>query len=202
MILQFKTILTPSEGIYTESSSRFLAFAFPCTDENFIKTKKQELKKSHHKAVHVVHAFRMGEDGANERSSDDGEPSGSAGKPVLNELKSRELTNIAVFVVRYYGGKKLGIPGLINAYRTATAHALDKSKIEIHHIREFYKIMVGEKEMNAILHSIHQSGAAMETADYGEITKFTISCKRSEKEQVLAKLNLNRNIQIEFLYSA
>ena len=199
---EFKTLLTPSEGIFSESSSRFLAYAFPCADENFIKTKKQELKKQHHKAVHVVHALRLCEDGAIERSSDDGEPSGSAGKPVLNELKSRELTNIAVFVVRYFGGKKLGVPGLIHAYRTATANALEHAKIETHSIREFYNLMCTESEMNPILHLIHQSGASLETMEYGETCKFVISVKRIDKEQIISKLSANRKIKIEFLYSA
>jgi len=201
MITSFKTIAENSEGVYTESGSRFLSFAFPCTDDEFVKQKRLELKKEHHKAVHVVFASRFLENGANEKSSDDGEPSGSAGKPVLNEIKSRELTNIAVFVVRYFGGKKLGIPGLINAYKVSAADALNKNVIVIHEIREFYRLECGENESGAVMHIIHQSGAQVIESLYGETCKFVVSCKRSDQDAVISKISQNRNITIEFIKS-
>jgi putative IMPACT (imprinted ancient) family translation regulator len=143
----------------------------------------------------------MEADGSDERSSDDGEPAGSAGRPILNELRSRELVNIAVFVVRYFGGKKLGVPGLIRAYRHAAADALNHAEIIIHEILEFYNLTCDKDELNEVMHLIHRSGAKTEHMEYAETCKFVISCKRVEKDKVLAKLSVNRKIKIEHAYS-
>ena len=115
------TIAQPSTAEYKDRGSKFIAYAFPIAVTDDFKKQLQQLKKEHPKAVHHCFAYRIGTDGNNFRSSDDGEPSGTAGKPILGQLDSKQLTNMAVIIVRYWGGTLLGVPGLINAYKTAAA---------------------------------------------------------------------------------
>ncbi len=125
----FKTVKKVGEGLYKEKGSKFLGFAFPCSSEDEAKNKLIQLRKEHHLAVHVCYAFRFGADKKQFRSSDDGEPSNSAGPPILGQIQSFDLTNVLVAVVRYYGGTNLGVGGLINAYRTAAKEALENVEI-------------------------------------------------------------------------
>ena len=125
----FKTVKKVGEGLYKEKGSKFLGFAFPCSSEEEAKNKLINLRKEHHLAVHFCYAFRFGADKKVFRASDDGEPSNSAGPPILGQIKSFDLTNVLVAVVRYYGGTNLGVGGLINAYRTAAKEAIENSEI-------------------------------------------------------------------------
>jgi uncharacterized YigZ family protein len=125
----FKTVKKVGEGLYKEKGSKFLGFAFPCSSEEEAKNKLINLRKEHHLAVHFCYAFRFGADKKLFRASDDGEPSNSAGPPILGQIKSFDLTNVLVAVVRYYGGINLGLGGLINAYRTAAKEAIENSEI-------------------------------------------------------------------------
>ena len=125
----YLTIATMSEGFYKEKGSKFLAFAHPCTNEEDAKKIIQQLRKEHFQAVHVCSAFRFGSDKKKYRSSDDGEPSNSAGPPILGQILSFDLTNVMIAVVRYYGGTNLGVGGLINAYKTAAKEALENATI-------------------------------------------------------------------------
>lgn len=121
---KFLTIQTQSEGFYKEKGSKFLAFAIPVGSEDEIKAFIAQKRKEHHQAVHVCSAFRLGADHKIYRSSDDGEPSNSAGPPILGQIQAFGLTNVLIAVVRYYGGTNLGVGGLITAYRTAAKEAL------------------------------------------------------------------------------
>ncbi|ANI88550.1 YigZ family protein [Arachidicoccus ginsenosidimutans] len=125
----YKTIQQEAVAEFKDRGSKFLAYAFPMNDVQVFKNRLAELKKEHPKAVHFCFAYRLGNDGNNFRSGDDGEPSGSAGKPILGQLDSKELINTAIVVVRYFGGTLLGVPGLINAYKTASALALQLTPI-------------------------------------------------------------------------
>jgi uncharacterized YigZ family protein len=125
----YKTIEKPSQAEYKDRSSRFIAYAFPIQTKDDFKKHLKELKEQHPKAVHHCFAYRIGMDGNNFRSGDDGEPSGSAGKPILGQLDSKGLINVAVVVVRYFGGTLLGVPGLINAYKTSASFALQLTPI-------------------------------------------------------------------------
>lgn len=182
--LQYKTIKNNSEGIYTEMSSRFLAFAYPSDNESEIIQYKNQLKKIHHKAVHIVYACRFGFDTVTEKSSDDGEPAGSSGLPILNYLRSNALSNIIIFVVRYYGGKKLGIPGLIRAYRTAAENAIAENNILVKEISNVYTIVVKADHINAILHAVNQAGAEVLTMEYGDSCNLRIRINRSAAESI------------------
>ena len=142
----------PSSAEFKDRGSKFIAYAFPIETTDDFKKQLQLLKKEHPKAVHHCFAYRIGTDGNNFRSSDDGEPSGSAGKPILGQVDSRGVTNTAVIVVRYFGGTLLGVPGLINAYKTAAALALQvtpavQKQVEIVHIIEFEYTKMNEVMM-------------------------------------------------------
>lgn len=125
----YKTIENTSEGFYKEKGSKFFAFAIPCTRKEEVKVHINRLRKEHHLAVHVCSAFRLGSDKKLFRSSDDGEPSNSAGPPILGQIVSYDLTNVLIAIVRYYGGTNLGVGGLIHAYRTAAKEAIENAVI-------------------------------------------------------------------------
>ena len=125
----YKTISGPAEGTYTERRSRFLAFAFPIQTEDEFKEHLDEFKKEYYNARHICYAYMLGHEREDFRANDDGEPSGTAGRPILGQINSNELTDILIIVVRFYGGIKLGTGGLIVAYRTAAAAAIEEAKI-------------------------------------------------------------------------
>lgn len=125
----YKTILTPSEGLFKDKGSKFIAFAFPVNSEDEIREIIQTIKKEHHSARHHCYAWRLGYNKALFRANDDGEPSSTAGKPILGQIQSFDLTNIMIVVVRYFGGTLLGVSGLINAYRNAASDAINQALI-------------------------------------------------------------------------
>jgi uncharacterized YigZ family protein len=125
----YYAITETSFAIFKDRGSEFLAYAYPLQNVEAFKNYLQRLKKEHAKAAHHCFAYRIGLDGNNFRMNDDGEPSGTAGRPILGQIDSRELTDILLIVVRYFGGTLLGVPGLINAYKTATSLALQQATI-------------------------------------------------------------------------
>jgi uncharacterized YigZ family protein len=126
-ILRFKTIEYPTTSLFKDRGSKFLGFAFSVIDLNDIKQKLKEVKEIHPKATHHCYAYRLGIDSNQFRANDDGEPSGSAGRPILGQIDSAGITNTLVIVVRYYGGTMLGVPGLINAYKVTTQLAFENA---------------------------------------------------------------------------
>jgi uncharacterized YigZ family protein len=128
-VSKYLSIAKISEGFYKEKGSKFFAFAVPCKTEEEVKAFIQAKRKEHHQAVHVCSAFRLGSDKKLYRSSDDGEPSNSAGPPILGQIQSFDLSNVLIAVVRYYGGTNLGVGGLITAYRSAAKDAMEQAEI-------------------------------------------------------------------------
>jgi len=129
-VSQFFTVENLSEGLYKEKGSKFLAFSFPVSSEDDVKLRLEDLRKKFHDARHHCYAYVLGMDQQTFRANDDGEPSHSAGDPILGQIRSFELTNVLVVVVRYFGGTKLGVGGLIHAYKAATEEALKKASIK------------------------------------------------------------------------
>lgn len=125
----FKTIELPAQGLFKDKGSKFIAYAYPVSSETEIKEILQNLRKEHYSARHHCYAWRLGHEKLHFRTNDDGEPSSTAGKPILGQIQSFDLTNILIVVVRYFGGTLLGVSGLINAYRNAALDALSQSKI-------------------------------------------------------------------------
>lgn len=147
----YRTIETLSEGLYKEKGSKFMAFAFPVTTEETIKEEIASLRKQYHDARHHCYAWRLGADQGHYRVNDDGEPSGSAGKPILGQIQSRELTDVLVVVIRYFGGILLGVGGLINAYRSAASDALEHARIISVKVVRRMKLEFGYAQMNAVM---------------------------------------------------
>lgn len=161
MSSKYTTIATPGLGDFRDRGSKFLAYSYPVTNVQNIKERLQALKKEHPKAVHHCYAWRLGIDGTQYRAVDDGEPAGSAGKPILGQIDSLGLTNVLVVVVRYFGGTLLGVPGLINAYKTATAQSLETLPRTEKWIEKRYEISFDYPSMGEVLYLLKQSEATI-----------------------------------------
>jgi uncharacterized YigZ family protein len=147
----YLTISKTSEGFYKEKGSKFLAFAFPVSSEEEVKNQLDALRKTYYDARHHCYAYTCGTAGEHYRANDDGEPGHSAGDPILGQIRSRELTNTLVVVIRYFGGTKLGVSGLINAYKTAAAEALDANQIVKKEITAKLLFTFPYEETNAVM---------------------------------------------------
>jgi len=148
---RYRSIEAPSNGSYRDLGSRFLAFAYPVESEAEIKEKLASLKKEYFDAKHHCYAYRLGLTGERWRANDDGEPSSSAGRPILGQLLSNDLSDILVVVVRYFGGTKLGIPGLIKAYKSATSDALSKAVTIEKTACQTWRVTFGYESMNEVM---------------------------------------------------
>lgn len=147
----YKSIAAESKGLFKDNGSRFIAHAFPVETEEEVKEIVATLKKEYYDARHHVYAYRLGYKGDRFRANDDGEPSGSSGRPVLGQIDSKGLSDILVVVVRYFGGIKLGIPGLIRAYKTSTADALENAEIIEKTASKMFRIHFGYMSMNSVM---------------------------------------------------
>lgn len=158
---KYKTITAPHTGDFRDRGSKFLSYAYPIRQAADVKEHLQALKKEHPKAVHHCLAWRIGLDGTQYRASDDGEPSGSAGKPILGQIDSMGLTNVLVVVVRYFGGTLLGVPGLINAYKTATQLALEPAPTIERWLEHTYEIAFDYPVMGEVLYHLKNSESSI-----------------------------------------
>lgn len=164
----YLTIKSCSEGIYKEKGSKFLAFAFPVNNKEEIKDILQTYRKQYYDARHVCYAYMLGAERTDFRSNDDGEPSGTAGKPILGQINSHNLTNILIIVIRYFGGILLGTGGLIVAYRQAAADAINAAE-EIEKTVDFgYSLLFGYENMNSIMRIIKEENATITDNRYAE----------------------------------
>ncbi len=186
--LTYKTIESSSDGLYKEKGSKFLAFAYPVASEEEVKSVLESYRSKYHDARHHCFAFRVGITDILERSNDDGEPSGTAGKPILGQLHSFELTNIMVVVIRYFGGTKLGVGGLINAYKTATREALLKAKIVENEIKDIYSVFCEYTEMGQVLSFLKQQKIQYGEVEMNEKVKLKLFLKLSQTQSVTDKL--------------
>jgi uncharacterized YigZ family protein len=181
---KYLSISSPSEGLYKEKGSRFIAFAYPVCSEDEIKQHLNELKKKYYDARHHCYAYRLGVTGEQWRAVDDGEPSGSAGKLVLGQLLSNNLTNIVVFVVRYFGGIKLGIPGLINAYRSATADAILNAEIVEKEDKDSFSVEFNYMEMNDVMKIIKDEQPEIIKQEFDTVCRIKLQIRRNLSEML------------------
>ena len=173
---------------FKDRGSKFFAFAYPAKDIESCKKILSQLKKEHAKAVHHCLAYRLGVDGFTYRVSDDGEPAGSAGRPILGQIDSKGLTNVLVVVVRYFGGTLLGIPGLINAYKTATALALQLSPIIKKPIEITYELNFDYHQMNEVMMIVKQYNCSVVEQSAQLFIQLQIGIPKNRLEEVLEKL--------------
>lgn len=162
---KYKTIEGATTAEFKDRGSKFLAYAYPVANTEDVKQRLQVLKKEHPKAVHHCYAYRLGTDGLQYRANDDGEPSGSAGKPMLGQIDSMGVTNVLVVIVRYFGGTLLGVPGLINAYKTATHDALQKAVLTEKWIEQQVEIQFDYPVMGEVMYILRQSEATIYKQD-------------------------------------
>lgn len=184
----YLTIASLSEGIYKEKGSKFFAYAFPVDDEDDIKEQLEWTKKEHPKARHHCFAFRLGMDQNQYRANDDGEPSGTAGKPILGQIDSFGLTNVFVVVVRYFGGTKLGVPGLIHAYKQSTMDALNQAEIITQTVVNKYQIAFGYEVMSDVMNALKKWNIHVISQDFLETATILISIPKSESDATLLQL--------------
>ncbi len=161
METRFRTIAKPAEGLYKEKGSKFLAFAEPVRDIEQVRERLEFYKKEYHDARHVCYAYMLGADRLDFRANDDGEPSGTAGRPILGQINSQNLTNILVVVVRYFGGILLGTGGLIVAYKEATRDALAQAEIVEKDVMESGRIMFPYEKMNEVMRKLKNCEATI-----------------------------------------
>lgn len=190
----YNTIAQISTAEFKDRGSKFLAFAFPIETVDDFKKQLQILKKEHPKAVHHCFAYRIGTDGNNFRSSDDGEPSGTAGKPILGQIDSKDLTNVAVIVVRYWGGTLLGVPGLINAYKMAASMAFQVTPIIQKQVELKYSIEFDYTQMNEVMMILKQFNCTVITQEMQLFCMIETGIPKNRLEEVLYRLKELQNV--------
>ncbi|MDO4161277.1 MAG: YigZ family protein [Prevotellaceae bacterium] len=187
---EFKTITDKvGEGIYTEKRSKFLAFTHHVETEDDVKAIVAQYRKKYYDARHVCYAYMLGAERSIFRANDDGEPSSTAGKPILGQINSNELTDILIVVVRYYGGVNLGTGGLIVAYKTASALAIDDSEIISRQVEETITYNFPYVMMNDVMRIVKEMKPRVVSQSYDNTCEIKLSIRKSEAEQLKAKLN-------------
>src|SRR5258705_9180103 len=184
----YYTIEKPSIAEFKDRGSKFIAYAFPIADVTEFKEKLATVKKEHPKATHHCFAYRIGTDGNNFRVSDDGEPSGSAGRPILGQIDSRQVANVLIIVVRYFGGTLLGVPGLINAYKTAASFALQVTPVVQKPILVNYRLQFDYTKINDVMKIVKQFDCVVLNQETQLFCMMVIGIPKKNLENVLSNL--------------
>jgi len=183
----YKTIAEKSEGLFKDKGSKFIAYMYLIYSEEEVKDIVQRIKKEHFSARHHCYAYRLGNYGEKYRSNDDGEPSGTAGKPILGQLLSNELTNVLIVVVRYFGGTLLGVSGLIQAYKSAAADAIQNASIITKIIEDKIQLRFDYPIQNTVMKVIKDEQLTIENSEFGMECTMQISVRISKKELIISK---------------
>ena len=195
----YRMLEKSGEGLYKEKGSKFIATAFTVMNENEVKQALAEVKKQYYDARHHCYAYMIGSDKACFRSSDDGEPSGTAGKPILNQILSKDVTNVCVIVVRYFGGIKLGVSGLINAYKTAAREALDNAVVVEKTVNEVYSLEFPYALMNDVMRVMKETGLEQLHPRFEMDCYLEFSTRKSEADQITAKFKNIFGVKVSYL---
>jgi uncharacterized YigZ family protein len=195
----YKTIKSSSQGIYREKGSRFIASAYPVSDQEEIKPIIDKIRKEYHDARHHCYAFMIGHKRVNWRVNDDGEPSGTAGKPILGQINSSGLTNILIVVSRYFGGTLLGVSGLINAYRSAAACSINNAEIIDCTLLEYYVISFQFLSMNDVMKILKEENIGQSDQMFGLECSMNINFRVSAKETILKRLARVESLKYKFI---
>jgi uncharacterized YigZ family protein len=198
----YQTIEKVSEGIFRDKGSKFIAYAYPIRSEVQAKEHIQKLRAEHPKARHFCWALRLTPDRNIFKLNDDGEPSGTAGRPILNSLLSADVTNILVVVVRYFGGTLLGVPGLINAYKMATIEALSANKVVHQTINDIYHIEFDYLMVNEVMRIIKEEQLTVLSQNFDNACTIQFEIRKANLNIVLGRLEKVAGIKIKFLHTA
>lgn len=195
----YLTIKNPSEGIYKEKGSKFIAFAYPILSEDDFKTHLQQLKKDYHDARHHCYAFKLGLTENEFRYSDDGEPNNSAGKPIYGQILSNNLTNVAIIVIRYFGGTKLGVGGLITAYKEAALDAINNAKIIEKTVNNYYKIYFDYPVMSDVMNFIKQHQLDVTNQVFENSCEIDFNIRTTGTENIIIELEKIEGLKIKLV---
>ncbi len=194
LIDSFQTIAEPCEGTYKEKGSKFLSYAYPVSEEEEIKLILSKIRKEHFSARHCCFAWSLGIEHEKYRVNDDGEPSGTAGRPIFGQIQSHKLTNILLVVVRYFGGTLLGASGLIRAYREAASLAIQKENIITKNIEATIEVQFGLEAMNNMMLMVKEEQMEITSSTYEKAYIYTLRIRLSKVETILAKLEMMAGI--------
>ncbi len=196
----YKTIGKESKGLFRDRGSRFIALAFPVSSQDEIKARLAELRKEYHDARHHCWAWVLGADRQSFRVNDDGEPSGTAGRPILGQINSRELTNVLIVVIRYFGGTLLGVSGLINAYRSAAADALTNAAVIEKYLMEKWLITFPYPAMNDVMKVLRDESCTQSDHRYsGNQVVIEITIRSSRADHITGRLNKIEGVKMKWL---
>lgn len=195
-LYKYRTLGGEGTAEFKDRGSKFIAYAYPVGSVDDVKEKIQLLKKEHPKAVHHCYAYRIGIDGTNYRANDDGEPSGSAGRPILGQIDSAGLVNVLVVVVRYFGGTLLGVPGLINAYKTVTADALKNLPVIEKWVEDRVKINFDYPVMGEVMYLLRQSEATVYKQDLQLFCVVEAGIPKKHAAEYIRKISEIRGVEI------
>lgn len=195
----YNTITAGAEAVFKDKGSKFLAYAWPVASEEEVKEKLEPLKKKYYDATHHCYAWRIGPKGEAFRANDDGEPSGTAGKPILGQLLSHELTNILVVVVRYFGGTKLGVPGLINAYRESAKEVIAECEIVTRTVDAHYKVTFSYLAMNDVMKIVKDMQPEVVSQKFDNLCEMELAVRESLSGQLSGKLGKTEGVEVELL---
>jgi uncharacterized YigZ family protein len=197
----YKTIRAEAGGLYREKGSRFISLALPVSSENEIRSLINGIRKEHHEARHHCYAWVLGINGDKWRANDDGEPSRTAGYPILGQIRSHGLTNILIVVSRYFGGTLLGKSGLTNAYRSAALSALENSEIIEHIVLDYWEISFPYTAMNDVMKIIKEEGIDQSGHSFDLDCRLTVHFRSSERDRLLARFALITGLTYHFIVS-
>ena len=197
----YLTIKSYSQGIFKEKGSRFIAFAYPASNQEEIKPIVDKIRKEHHEAKHHCYAYMIGHERMIWRVNDDGEPSGTAGKPILGQINSFGLTDILIVVIRYFGGTLLGVSGLINAYRSATESAINNAEIIERTVQEFYEITYPYGSMNDVMKTLKEEKTGQSDQYFDLECCIKVSFRASAREKILNRLSRIEGLKYRFIGS-
>lgn len=195
----YRTIPGRSEGIYKDRGSKFIGIALPVGSEEEVKSKLESLRSEYHDARHHCFAYVIGPDKAISRFNDDGEPSGTAGRPIMGQISSNDLTNILVVVVRYFGGTKLGVRGLINAYKSSASEAISASKIIVNTVDEVYEVKFGYASMNQVMQIVKNPEVKVLAQDFALECRLEYRTRKSEADPVRDKLLKINGLEVKYI---
>ncbi len=195
----YKIITTEGEGLYKEKGSKFVAVAFPVRTEADVKARVAAIRKKYFDAKHHCYAFMIGPDKSCYRSSDDGEPSGTAGKPILNQILSKDVTNVCVVVTRYFGGQLLGVPGLINAYKTSAREALDNCTVVEKTVDEVYALGFDYPLLNDVMRVLKEENLEQQNPKYEMRCYLEISVRQKESDRIIEKIKRLFGVDVKYV---